>query len=124
MVQHLKDEVAAKNTLSNDQLYLTFIEPQEGAPFSPEGRVLEGKKRFFASFEKYKPTMCDAYRKYRSDPEGVTLAVGIATTLSPKLAESGLPLVPFSILAVRHGLHHLCMSDEHDEHDEDDGDGE
>lgn len=119
MGQELKNEVAAKSNLSDDQLYLAFIKPDEDALFSPEGRVIEGKKRFFAMLTQYKPTVCAAYRNYGADiPEAVTVVVGIATALSSTLATSGLPLVPFCVLAVRHGLKQLCDSNEDDDDDE------
>ena len=116
MAQELETEVSAKHNLTDEQLYLTFITADEGALFSPEGRVIEGKKRFLGRLAKYKPAVCDAYRNYGSDiPDAVTVAVGIATALSSTLATSGLPLVPFCVLAVRHGLRRLCDGQEEDD---------
>lgn len=109
MPDELYEEVEAKSTLTDEELYIDFLSEDEGALFSPEGRVIEGKTRFQSMLSKYKPSVCEAYRKYGKDiPEGVSLAVGIATALSPTLAAAGLPLVPFCVLAVRHGLGKLC----------------
>jgi hypothetical protein len=113
MSDTLRKEVEAKNTLSDEELYVAFLGDKEGALFSPEGRVIEGRSRFQNMLSKYKPAVCDAYRKHGKDiPEGVTVAVGIATALSPALAATGLPLVPFCVLVVRHGLGKLCEGEE------------
>ncbi|MFL6451316.1 MAG: hypothetical protein ACJ746_27100 [Bryobacteraceae bacterium] len=116
MTQNLEVEVGVKSHLTDEQLYLAFITADEGSLYSPEGRIIEGKKRFLSMLAKYKAAVCDAYRNYGSDmPQAVTVAVGIATALSPTLATSGLPLVPFSVLAVRHGLRRLCDDKEEDD---------
>jgi hypothetical protein len=113
MTNQLKEEVAAKSALTDEQLYIDFIGDKEGALFSPEGRVIEGKKRFLNMLFKYKPAVCNAYRKHGDNiPEAVSLAVGIATALSSTLAASGLPLVPFCVLAVRYGLGKLCTDED------------
>jgi hypothetical protein len=104
-------EAASLVRLGDDTLYSMLLPINEStAAYSPEGRVLQGRRLFDSMLEKVKSVICSAYSNIRDDvPQLVQLASILAASLRASGQIADAAIVPFCILVIRHGLDSICL---------------